>query len=282
MQREIGQKWTALPTGAVDQPQARQAPRHIASRSNPVYRELKALALDKRVRRESGQTLLDGRHLMQVAHAAGARFSRIVAAPAAADELASWLDVCPGAEGVIVEAELIRSLAPTQTPTGIMAVVTVPPPRERVPQFIVLLEAIQDPGNLGALIRCAAAAGAEAVHLSPGCSEAWSPKALRGGQGAQFLVDIHEQADLVAVAREFRGPCHAAVLGAAPSLYALDLTGPCAFAFGNEGAGLGEALLQVCRPFTIPMPGGTESLNVAAAAAVCLFERVRQQAAQTG
>jgi TrmH family RNA methyltransferase len=244
-----------------------------------VYRGLRALAEDKRLRRESGQTLLDGVHLMQVAHAAGAQFSRIVATPAAAGELAAWLEACPAAEGVIVAADLFKTLAPTQTPTGIMAVVTIPQPRGRVPEFAVLLEEIQDPGNLGALMRCAAAAGVQAVYLSPGCSDAWSPKALRGGQGAQFLLDVHEQADLPDVARSFRGPCHAAVLGAAASLYALDLKGPCAFAFGNEGTGLGEGLLHVCQPFTIPMPGGTESLNVAAAAAVCLFERVRQLSA---
>lgn len=258
------------------------APRVITSRSNPIYRELKALGQDKRMRRESGLTLLDGAHLMQVAHGAQAHFSRIVATPAAAAELSTWLDACPGAEGMIVAADLFRTLAPTQTPTGIMAVATIPQPRDRVPEFAVLLEEIQDPGNLGALIRCAAAAGVDAVYLSYGCCEAWSPKALRGGQGAQFLVDIHEHADLAEVARGFRGACHAAVLGAAPSLYALDLTGPCAFAFGNEGAGLGDALLSVCRPFTVPMPGRTESLNVATAAAVCLFERVRQMGAGTG
>lgn len=258
------------------------APRLIASRSNPVYRGLKDLVEDKRTRRASGQTLLDGVHLMELAHAAGARFSRIVAAPAAIDELAAWLESCPDAEGLIVDADLFRTLAPTQTPTGIMATVTIPQPSARSPEFAVLLEEIQDPGNLGALIRCAAAAGVQAVYLSAGCCEAWSPKALRGGQGAQFLLDVHEQTDLVQVARNFGGPCHAAVLGKAPSLYTLNLKGPCAFAFGNEGAGLGDALLRVCKPFTIPMPGRTESLNVAAAAAVCLFERVRQLEPDTG
>lgn len=258
------------------------APRVITSRSNPVYRELKALCEDKRVRRSLGLTLLDGVHLMQVAQSVGARFSRVVVTPESTGELAAWLDACPDAEGVIVDADLFRSLTPTQTPTGILAVVTIPQPRLRVPEFSVLLEEIQDPGNLGALIRCAAAAGVEAIYLSPGCSEAWSPKSLRGGQGAQFLVDVHEHADLASVVCSLRGPCHAAVLGAAPSLYGLDLRGPCAFAFGNEGAGLGADLLSVCQPFTIPMPGQTESLNVAAAAAVCLFERVRQMQAKRG
>lgn len=248
----------------------------ITSRSNPVYRAIKALAEDKRVRRALRQALLDGEHLMQVAHAAGARFERIIAVTAAADQLAAWLDACPDAEGVMLEAALFKTLAATQSPSGIMAVVSIPPPRRVRPQFIVLLEQIQDPGNLGALIRCAAAAGVQSVYLSAGCAEAWSPKALRGGQGAQFLVDIHEQADLAEIARRFSGPCHAAVLRAGRSLYDLDLSGPCAFAFGNEGAGLSEALSRLCQPFSIPMPGGIESLNVATAAAVCLFERVRQ------
>ncbi len=171
---------------------------------------------------------------------------------------------------------LFRTLSPSRTPSGLLAEASIPVQVPRGSRFVVLLEDIQDPGNLGALIRCAAGAGVEAVMLSPGCCDAWSPKALRGGQGAQFLVPIEEDADLAAAAGRLPGPCHAAVLGAAPKLYDLDLTGPCAFAFGNEGAGLSPALLRACRPFTIPMPGGTESLNVAAAAAVALFERVRQ------
>ncbi len=252
----------------------------ITSRANPVYKAIKALAEDKRVRRALRQTLLDGEHLIEVAHAAGACITRIVAVPTAADQLAAWLNACPNADGVLVEAGLFKALAATQNPTGIMAVASIPPPRRVRPEFIVLMEQIQDPGNLGALIRCAAAAGVQCVYLSAGCADAWSPKALRGGQGAQFLLDVHEQADLAAVARGFAGPCYAAVLRSARSLYDLDLSGPCAFAFGNEGAGLSQVLARACQPFSIPMPGGIESLNVAAAAAVCLFERVRQLAAR--
>jgi len=140
---------------------------------------------------------------------------------------------------------------------------------------VVLLEDIQDPGNLGALLRTAAAAGVEQAYLSTACADAWSPKALRGGQGAHFRLGVQERADLVAVARRF--PVHAAVLGARESLFDLDLRGTAGFAFGNEGAGLSEALRACTRPFSIPMSGQVESLNVAAAAAVCLFERVRQR-----
>ena len=144
-------------------------------------------------------------------------------------------------------------------------------------QFCVLLEAIQDPGNLGAMLRTAAAAGVDAVYLSKGCAEVWSPKALRAGMGAQFALALHEHADLTLIARELKSLI-ATSLDAQQSLYDLDLSGPVAFVFGNEGAGLSPALLDTAtHQVKIPMPGKVESLNVAAAAAVCLFECVRQR-----
>jgi TrmH family RNA methyltransferase len=142
--------------------------------------------------------------------------------------------------------------------------------------FVLLLEDIQEPGNLGALLRTAAAAGVEVVYLSKGCTEAWSPKTLRGGQGGHFRLEIVEGSDLKQVAESFSGTVYAAALRSSRSLYDLSLTGAVAFAFGNEGAGLSAELLRSSESFSIPMPGAVESLNVAAAAAVCLFERVRQ------
>jgi TrmH family RNA methyltransferase len=92
-------------------------------------------------------------------------------------------------------------------------------------------------------------------------------------------LQIHEQADLAKVVDHYQGQVLAAALRAPATLYGLDLSSPTAFLFGNEGAGLSAALLEKARPFSIPMPGGVESLNVAAAAAICLFEQVRQRAA---
>lgn len=143
--------------------------------------------------------------------------------------------------------------------------------------FCVLLEAMQDPGNLGSIFRSAAAAGANDIYLSDGCADAWSPKVLRAAMGAHFLLRIHEQSDLRVVARAFSGKVVATTLKAETSLYRAQLTGPVAFLFGNEGAGLSEAVLQgTTEQISIPMPGGIESLNAAAAAAVCFFERGRQ------
>lgn len=248
----------------------------ITSRDNPRYRELLSLAEDRRARKESGRTLIDGEHLLAEARQAGLMPRRLIVAEQA-DAAAAWRERLPHVPVLVLPEALFKRLSPVSTPTGLLAEIDIPRPDSTAPaRHVLMLEDIQDPGNLGALVRTAAASGIEAVYLSSGCAEAWSPKALRGGQGGHFGLNIHEGVDLAAVARAFTGPVHAAALGCERSLYELDLSGPCAFAFGNEGAGLSAALLRETMPFTIPMPGKVESLNVAAAAAICLFERVRQ------
>lgn len=249
----------------------------VGARDNPLYRELRALATDRRARRAAGRTLLDGPHLLEAAAQAGVRIERLIYAEAAlAGELGAWRQRLADVPVLVLPDRLLATLTPVDSPTGLLAQIAIPR-REPAPGgCVVLLENIQDPGNLGALLRVAAASGVRVAHLSPNCAEAWSPKCLRGGQGAHFHLVIREGQDLTAVARDFQGALHAAVLGAGDALWTLDLRGRVGFAFGNEGAGLSDALRQVCRPFSIPMAPGVESLNVAAAAAVCLFERVRQ------
>ena len=157
---------------------------------------------------------------------------------------------------------------------------TPAPAPGRVADFCLLLEDVQDPGNVGSILRSAAAAGVAQVYTSAGCAFAWSPKVLRAGQGGHFHLDIFENVDLAAWARNFHGKTVAAVAGKGDPLFDSDLRGPVAVAIGNEGGGLSAALRAAAtRQVTIPMPGGFESLNAAAAAAICLFECVRQRAA---
>ena len=249
----------------------------VTSRDNPAYREVLALAEDGRARKAIGQTVLDGPHLLESALDAGVAITRLVLAESAAGgPLAGWPDRLPSVPVLVVPDRLVAALSPVKSPTGVVAVADVPHTTKEGADCVMLLEQIQDPGNLGALLRVAAAAGVSAVQLSQGCAEAWSPKCLRGGQGAHFALAIGEDVDLVAFAKAFPGPVHAASLAGETGLYELDLRGRVGFAFGNEGAGLSPELCAVARPFRIPMAGGVESLNVATAAAVCLFERVRQ------
>jgi TrmH family RNA methyltransferase len=116
------------------------------------------------------------------------------------------------------------------------------------------------------------------VLLTAGCAQAWSPRALRAGMGAQFLLRIREQADVAALLQHYPGPILATGLqGGARALYEHDLRGAVAWLFGAEGRGLSPELTALASAVVvIPMPGAVESLNVAAAAAVCLFEQVRQ------
>lgn len=252
--------------------------KQITSRDNPTYRALLALAESRQARREAGQTLLDGEHLLADAWRAGYVPSQLVFSEDATDGPA-WAERWPAVPAIQLPAALFKKLSPVVTPSGVLAAIDIPRPSDKHvrDEFVVMIEDVQEPGNLGALLRTSAAAGVDRVYLSRGCAEAWSPKALRGGQGGHFRLDIVEGVDLYEVVRAFGGPVYAAVLGGRQSLFELPLAGRAAFLFGNEGAGLSEGLLALAHPFTIPMPGAVESLNVAAAAAVCLFERVRQR-----
>jgi RNA methyltransferase, TrmH family len=257
--------------------------KQISSRDNPVYKELLGLTNDRRVRRQSGRTLLDGPHLIQAGMDAGVMFQRLVFSESAArGELADWSRRLPNTPAWVLADTLFKTLSPVESPVGLLAVIDVlraniHRAEKADSECIVLLENIQDPGNLGAIFRVAAAAGADAVYLSSGCSEAWSPKCLRGGQGAHFQLAIDENVDLPARVQAFGAPVYAASLAASATLFELDLRSRVGFAFGNEGAGLSAQLCAAAQPFIIPMPGKVESLNVATAAAVCLFERVRQR-----
>jgi len=253
--------------------------KHLSSKDNPTYKQLLALATQSRERRQQAQTLLDGEHLLSAALEAQLTPRLLVFSETCPETLSTnWCNRLPDVHAVTLPQHLFKHLSPVDSPSGLLAVVDIPTLDETpAGSGLLLLEDIQDPGNLGALFRVAAAAGHYRVCLSAGCAEAWSPKCLRGGQGGHFHLAIQESVDLFAVAKSWPGPMYAGALGAPMSLYSLDLSSPAAFAFGNEGAGLSAGLQGVCTPFSIPMTGQVESLNVATAAAVCLFEARRQQ-----
>jgi len=252
----------------------------IISRDNATFRQLKKLAESARERRKAGQALLDGVHLVEAALQAKILPRMLVASEtgAAHGEIAALLHKLPAVPAVCLADGLFAEVSPVETPAGVLALVDTPHLQvPAAPAFALLLEDVQDPGNLGTLLRTAAAAGVQVAWLSQGCADAWSPRVLRAGMGAHFVLPIEERANLLQKAAGFSGLTVATSLAATRSLYELDLTGPVALMAGNEGAGLSAELLAVAgTQVRIPMPGRIESLNVAAAASVCLFERVRQ------
>lgn len=252
----------------------------IQSRDNPFFKELVKLTATARNRNKAGQTLLDGAHLLRAYLDAGQRPRHVLLNDAASpdSEVVALLERLCDVPVTQLDVKLFAQLSELKTPTGILALIDLPGPATTVCGFALLLEDIQDPGNLGSMLRSAAAAGCDAVYLSQGCADAWSPKVLRAAMGGHFCLSIHERQDLLQVASGFPGTLLATSLYATRSLYQCDLTGNVAFMVGNEGAGLSDPLLNLAtQTVIIPMPGRIESLNAAAATAICLFEAVRQR-----
>lgn len=253
----------------------------ITSAENPKFKRLVKLQQSSRERRKAGRSLLDGVHLVAAyLEHAGEPEEIVVAQGALAHPEVQALVARASRDPLVISDGLFRSLSTLVTPTGVLAVVETPRPMAlpREPGACLVLENLQDPGNVGSILRSAAAAGVSEAYLSPECVQAWSPRVLRAGMGAHFALRIHEGVDLEAFVRSYPGRVIAASPVASRTLYETDLRGRVALAFGNEGAGLTPTLARLAREtLRIPMPGAAESLNVAAAAAVCLFERVRQE-----
>jgi TrmH family RNA methyltransferase len=253
----------------------------ITSADNPRFRDLAKLQQSGRERRKSGLALLEGVHLVAAWHQqCGLPEQLIVNAERRHEaEIEALLAVLAPLEAVEFSAKLFARLSSVDTPTGIIAVIKAPT-RSAIPAQpgpCVILEDIQDPGNLGSILRTTAAAGLREVYLSRACADVWSQRVLRAGMGAHFLLDIYDGVELRELVSSFPGRIIATHLHAKQSIYDTDLCGTIGLVFGNEGAGLSRAVLDAANEIvTIPMPGATESLNITAAAAVCLFERVRQ------
>ena len=260
--------------------------KQVSSADNPHFKSLLALAHSSRERRERGQSLLDGIHLVAAYRDHIGAPEEIIVSKSGLDniEIKGLLEALAPREPLVLSDALFKQLSTVETPTGVLATVQTPRPRAApaLVEACIMLEDIQDPGNLGSILRSAAAAGVKNVFLSKHSVHAWSPRVLRAGMGAHFMLRIYEQFDLLALARDFKGKVIATSQRAKNAVFDADVTGCVAFVFGNEGAGLSTALAGAAHQrVAIPMPGKVESLNIAAAAAICLFERVRQQQAAT-
>ena len=263
----------------------------ISSRDNPMVKRLHALANSARERRKLGETLLDGAHLLDAALQQQWPLKAVVVSDSgcAQEEIEDLLARCAhDLPRYQLPDALFAHISPVDSPSGVIAIIDLPPEPDPArladgaalsAHSLVVLDGVQDPGNLGTILRTAAAAGVTEVLLTPGCAGAWSPRALRAGMGAHFGLRIRERVDAVDVLGAFRGAILATALGeGARSLYELDLDAPVAWLFGAEGQGVSPALLACAsQRVIIPMAGDVESLNVAAAVAVCLFEQARQR-----
>lgn len=253
----------------------------ITSRENPQFKELRMLLSAPRRQRETGWAVLEGPHLVAAALDHGVLPDLVVMSESALAnaEIEALLARIDTVEVLCLPDALFRGLSELATPVGILARIAIPAGIGVLPDGdCLLLDAVQDAGNVGTLLRTAAAAGIRDILLGPGCAGAWTSRVLRAGQGAHFSLAIREQVDLAGFMRSYVGETVAAVAHGGELLYDLEYLAPTAWLFGSEGGGIAPELLALVRQHvTIPLAAGNESLNVAAATAVCLFEMRRQR-----
>lgn len=252
----------------------------LTSLQNPKIKQVRALQARKE-RQKQGRFLLETTKLLQEAKLWNWPLVEVFATP---EWLARYGDDW-NAPVIQVAESLFPQLTTTETPEGVVAIAAMPTAPQLPPlkpdALIVALDALQDPGNLGTIIRTADAAGATAILLGKGTVDPYSPKVVRSTMGALFHLPIVPVADLYGAldALSTQGAAIVAThLDASRSLYDLDLKKPVVWLIGNESQGLSSAALaHATERIRIPMPGHAESLNAAIAAAVCLFETVRQR-----
>lgn len=257
----------------------------LTSLKNPWLKQFRRLHQAK-YRRSQGQFLIEGTHLIQEAIAAGYPLLGACATP---DWQQSHPELWQAVAGLadrqeLVTPEAMGAMATTVTPDGVVAIAARPPAAplsKTVPNLGIAVETLQDPGNLGTLIRTAAAVGSDGIWLSAGSIDPFHPKVLRASAGQWFRVPQQVTADWLATVTGWRA-AGAQVLATAAegdiAYWELDLRQPTVLMLGNEGNGLSEAALAAASDVVaIPMAAGVESLNVGVAAAVILFEAQRQR-----
>lgn len=257
----------------------------ITSTKNEKIKWVRGLQSSSRERRAEGVFVVEGVRLTEEALAAGWEARLVLYSDelsergrAAVDEFAQ--------RGAPVEAAMpgvLRAAGDTETPQGVLVVLAHQPlPLPESLDFVFVPDGVRDPGNLGTMLRTAAAAGAQAVLCPPETADAFAPKVLRAGMGAHFRLPIHSlDWDAIAAVLKPLRVVVAEAEGGQP-YFDMDLRGPLAIVVGGEAEGARPEARRMAAGFAqIPMPGGSESLNAAVAAGILMFEVVRQRSPKT-
>ncbi|MGD8586760.1 MAG: RNA methyltransferase [Chloroflexota bacterium] len=254
----------------------------ITSNQNPKIKRIRRLLADRRFRQREGAFVVEGtRWVTELVHWTARPELLLASERWLEDEEHARLAAALDAPLVVVDEKVMATASDTETPSGILAVLpmTGPPLPER-PTLLLILDRVADPGNVGTMLRTAAAAGVDGVLLSPGCVDPYNPKAVRATMGALLRLPVqllsweeigHLTAGLNVWLADAGGPVE---------YTAVDWREPAALVIGSEATGVGpEALALGGERVSVPMAAQTESLNAAAAAAVLLFEARRQRRA---
>ena len=265
----------------------------ISSKENPLFKEIRLLqatgSKGQKARLARGQVLLEGIHLVQTW--VGDPALRILLTSElglknieVSQAVYEHLEICPDTKVFQLDSALWDLLSDLVNAPHIAGLLDLPKSCLTPPQSIatlagdvLILDRIQDAGNVGSILRSAAAAGFTQVVALTGCAHLWSSKVLRAGMGAHQLLDLYEGWSNQQVLSAVTAPLLAAVAGAEQELYSLkkELLHPVAWVMGSEGQGVSEDLIAQAKGVSIPIDPRVESLNVSTAAAICLFETMR-------
>ena len=265
----------------------------ITSKENPLFKEIRLLqatgSKGQKARLARGQALLEGIHLVQtwvgdpalkILLTSELGLQNIEISQAVYEHL----EICPDTKVFQLDSALWDLLSDLVNAPHIAGLLDLPKSCLTPPQSIatlagdvLILDRIQDAGNVGSILRSAAAAGFTQVVALTGCAHLWSSKVLRAGMGAHQLLDLYEGWSNQQVLSAVTAPLLAAVAGAEQELYSLkkELLHPVAWVMGSEGQGVSEDLIAQAKGISIPIDPRVESLNVSTAAAICLFETMR-------
>ena len=252
--------------------------KHITSRDNPLLVRLRKLAADPVAYRKLGAVWIEGEHLCSAFVQRGGASLQAVITEEAWQLPALRLLASAAPAVVVVPAPLMATLSTLESPAPLCFVLPWTGPGELDGgQPSVVLDRLQDAGNVGNILRSASAFGFTQVVAIKGTAALWSPKVLRAGMGAHFGLRLVEAVSNDALGA-LRMPMFATSSHATRLIHDAPLPWPCAWVMGHEGQGVSSELMRRCsEALRIPQPGGEESLNVASAAAVCLYESARQR-----
>lgn len=253
---------------------------YLESKDNPKIKHLRALIEQNNYRKKQQQTILESTHACIAWLESGQKIHAFFTTEIALKhpDLQDIQELHTGHIFIISEA-LYKSLSTLGTTIACLAVIDIPRHTQTINYNVdtLILDDVQDPGNVGTLLRSAAAANIKQILCTPAVASLWSPRVLRAGMGAHFSLCCFERVDLTTVLPQFKIPVFATSSHQANTVYEQDLKNPCVWVLGNEGQGVSEFALAHAKAVTIPQPGGQESLNVAIAGSICFFEMVRQR-----
>lgn len=254
----------------------------VSSLKNPAVQAARALR-DARERARQGAFLLDGEHMVSEALSVCPNLvSALFVDEARLEVYAGLIALAPQAECYAVPAHVLAAISQVKTPQGVAAVCAMPPALapEAMGQRLILLENVQDPGNVGTILRTLDAAGFDGCILTPGCADPFGPKALRATMGSVFRVPVCSVQDAAQAVRALNARGYAtlaAALDGGDFYRRGPLPGRLCVLIGNEGAGLTRQVQDACtHRFRLPMRGGAESLNAAVAAAVMMYDLINR------